>query len=105
MKNVTISDKEREAVKKVLEAVEELTSIRNDTKFPDADSISTVEKIHSLLYLSFIGDLKETIEALTSLLDENEEKFIQIITEKGKYNLDEVLVKAMIGVMSEIVHK
>ena len=102
MKNVTISDKEREAVKKVFEAVEELTSIHGDTEFPDADKVSKVEKIHSLLYLAILKDLKEDIDALNSLIDEDEEKFIQIVTENGKYSLDEVLFRTMIGIMSDM---
>ena len=62
-----------------------------------------VEKVHILLYMDLVKDFIKDIGALRSLLEEDESKFIGVVTDGGKITLDEVEGKLMTNMLMDIL--
>ena len=62
-----------------------------------------VEKVHILLYMDLVKDFIKDIGALRGLLEEDEIKFIEVVTDGGKITLDEVEGKLMTSMLMDIL--
>lgn len=109
MKNTMISNKELEALQEIFKGVDHFCEAHNKEGL---DSIMTtirratqVEKVHILLYMDLVKDFIRDIGALRSLLEEDESKFIEVVTDGGKITLDEVEGKLMTSMLMDILMK
>ena len=106
MKNTMICDKEREALEEIFKGVDKLVEVPNkELTFESVRSASKVEKVHSLLYMTMLKDFLQDIGAIRSMLNVEEDQFIDIVTENGKLSLDEVEKKLMTQMMMELFLK
>ena len=95
MKNTMISNKEREALEKVYSAVDEFVNVHEQITFEQVSRSTKVEKIHILLFMDLVKDLLISAKSIKGLLDEDENSFIEAVTDGGKMTLDEVEKKLM----------
>jgi hypothetical protein len=109
MKNTMISNKELEALQEIFKGVDHFCETHNKETF---DSLVTttrratqVEKVHILLYMVLVKDFIKDIGALRSLLEEDESKFIEVVTDGGKITLDEVEGNLMTNMLMDILMK
>lgn len=105
MRNIMISDKEREAFNKVVEAFDEFIGTHENVEFEQVIKATKVEKVHFLLYMNFAKDLVGTISALKGIFEDDEERFIEVVTNNGEKSLDEVekmiLISTALGSIAE----
>ena len=101
MTNKIIPEAEVLAVKKVIEAFEELKEIHKRT-IPIFKGIEdNLDRLHSLIYLHAIKDLVEISGVLKGLLEDSREDFEKTITNNGEREVEEVLLKVMISELME----
>ena len=112
MKNTMISNKELEALQEIFNGVDHFCEAHNLLYSVGLDSLMTttkratqVEKVHILLYMDLVKDFIKAIGALRGLLEEDESKFIEVVTDGGKVTLDEVESKLMTSMLMEILMK
>lgn len=103
MKNTMINDKEREALEKVVNAVDEFIKAHEQTTLEQVMKSTRLEKVHTLLYMDMVKDLVCSAKSLRSLLEESEEKFVEIVTDGGKISLDEVEKRLMTSMLMDLV--
>ena len=103
MRNPVIPAEEEVAVKKVLEALEELKEVRFRTK-PNASEAgnSDVIMLHSLVYLDNVHKLVEAGTLLKSIFEMTEEDFVKTVNKTG-CSVEEVLVKVMAHKLNELL--
>ena len=103
MKNIMMSNKEREALEEIFKGVDKLVEAHDkELTFERVRGASKVEKVHSLLYMTMLKDFLQDIGAIRSMLHVEEDQFIDIVTENGKLSLDEVENKLMTQMMMEL---
>ena len=106
MKNIMMSNKEREALEEIFKGVDKLVEAHDkELTFERVRGASKVEKVHSLLYMAMLKDFLQDIGAIRSMLHVEEDQFIDIVTENGKLSLDEVEKKLMTQMMMELFLK
>lgn len=106
MKNTMISNKELEALQEIFKGVDHFCEAHNKESFDSHDyprRATQVEKVHILLYMDLVKDFIKDIGALRSLLEEDESKFIEVVTDGGKITLDEVEGKLMTSMLMDIL--
>lgn len=107
MKNTMISNKELEALQEIFKGVDHFCEAHNseglDSLMTTTRRATQVEKVHILLYMDLMKDLIKDIGALRSILEEDESKFIEVVTDGGKITLDEVEVKLMTNMLMDIL--
>ena len=104
MKNTMISNKELEALQEIFKGVDKLVEAHDkELTFERVRGASKVEKVHSLLYMTMLKDFIKDIGALRGLLEEDEIKFIEVVTDGGKITLDEVESKLMTSMLMDIL--
>ena len=100
MTNPIIPEAEVTAVKKVIEAVEELKELHIELHKDDSssfnDSEDTLDRIHILAYLHFLKGLIRSSGAIEDLLEVSREEFEKDATNNGEMKLSEALERAMI---------
>ena len=96
MRNPVIPAEEEVAVKKVLEALEELKEVHFRTT-PNALEArnNDVLMLHSLVYLDSIHELVEAGILLKDIFEMTEEDFVETITKTFGCSVEEMLVKMM----------
>ena len=97
MTNPIIPEVEVNAVKKVIEAVEELKEVHKGSSPIFNDSEDDLDRIHTLAYLHFIKELIGSSEALKELLEVSREDFEKDATNNGEVKLSEVLRCVMVS--------
>lgn len=106
MKNIMMSNKEREALEEIFKGVDKLVEAHDkELTFERVRGASKVEKVHSLLYMTMLKDFLQDIGAIRSMLHVEEDQFIDIVTKNGKLSLDEVENKLMTQMMMELLLK
>lgn len=109
MKNTMISNKELEALQEIFKGVDHFCEAHNseglDSLMTTTRRATQVEKVHTLLYMDLVKDFIRDIGALRSLLEEDESKFIEVVTDGGKITLDEVEGKLMTSMLMDILMK
>ena len=97
MKNPIIPEAEVTAVKKVIEAVEELIEIHycHEPIFDNGED--DLDRIHILSYLHFVKDLIESGFALKELIEVSREDFEKEATNNGEKEIFEVLMNFMVS--------
>lgn len=109
MKNTMISNKELEALQEIFKSVDHFCEAHNkeglDSIMTTTRRATQVEKVHILLYMDLVKDFIRDIGALRSLLEEDESKFIEVVTDGGKITLDEVEGKLMTSMLMDILMK
>ena len=107
MTNPIITEAEVTAVKKVIEAVEELKELHKElhkdgsTSFNDSGD--ALDRIHILAYLHFLKGLIRSSGAIKDLLEVSREDFEKESTNNGEMKISEVLERAMIfGLLSTL---
>ena len=104
MKNTMISNKELEALQEIFKGVDHFCKAHNKESFMSTTMRATqVEKVHILLYMDLVKDFIKDIGALRGLLEEDEIKFIEVVTDGGKITLDEVESKLMTSMLMDIL--
>lgn len=107
MKNTMISNKELEALQEIFKGVDHFCEAHNseglDSLMTTIRRATQVEKVHILLYMDLVKDFIKDIGALRSLLEEDESKFIEVVTDGGKITLDEVESKLMTSMLMGIL--
>lgn len=107
MKNTMISNKELEALQEIFKGVDHFCEAHNKESFDSLMSTAMratqVEKVHILLYMDLVKDFIKDIGALRGLLEEDEIKFIEVVTDGGKITLDEVESKLMTSMLMDIL--
>lgn len=103
MRNPVIPAEEEVAVKKVIEALQELKEVHYRTK-PNASEAgnSDVLMLHSLVYLDNVHKLVEAGTLLKNILEMTKEDFVKTVIETG-YSVEEVLVKVMAHQLVELL--
>ena len=96
MTNPIIPEAEVNAVKKVIEVVEELKEVYEGSSPILNDSEDDLDRIHILAYLHFIKELNGSIGAIKELLETSREDFEKTVTNNGEMKLSEVLRCVMI---------
>lgn len=101
MTNPIIPEAEVLAVKKVIEAVEELKEIHKNGRpvFNDEDDL---DRVYILTYLHATKDLVEIIGVLKSLLEIPREDFEKLITHNGENEVKETLLRIMFHDLMEL---
>ena len=97
MTNPIISEAEVNAVKKVIESVEELKEIHKDFSLIFNGSEDDLEKLHTFAYLHFIKSLVGSSGAIKDLLEVTREQFEKDATNNGEMELSEALRCVMIS--------
>ena len=97
MTNPIIPEAEVTAVKKVIEAVEELKEVHKKISPILNDSEDDLDRIHIVAYLHFVKELNESIGAIKELLEVSREDFEKDVTNNGEMKLSEVLRCVMIS--------
>ena len=97
MTNPIIPEAEVNAVKKVIEAVEELKEVHEGGSPIFNDSEDDLDRIHTIAYLHFIKELIGSSEALKELLEVSREDFEKTATNNGEREVLEVLRNATIS--------
>lgn len=109
MKNTMISNKELEALQEIYKGVDHFCEAHNkeglDSLMTTTRRATQVEKVHILLYMDLVKDFIRDIGALRSLLEKDESKFIEVVTDGGKITLDEVEGKLMTSMLMDILMK
>ena len=106
MKNIMMSNKEKEALEEIFKGVDKLVEAHDkELTFERVKGASKVEKVHSLLYMTMLKDFLQDIGAIRSMLHVEEDQFIDIVTKNGKLSLDEVENKLMTQMMMELLLK
>ena len=107
MKNTMISNKELEALQEIFKGVDHFVEVHNkeslDSLVTTTRRATQVEKVHILLYMDLVKDFIKDIGALRGLLEEDESKFIEVVTDGGKITLDEVESKLMTSMLMDIL--
>lgn len=103
MQNTMINNKEREALEKVVNAVDEFIKAHEQTTVEQVMKSSKVEKVHILLYMDLVKDLICSAKSVKSLIEESEEKFIETVTDGGQMTLDEVEKRLMTSILMDLV--
>ena len=103
MRNPVIPAEEEVAVKKVIEALEELKKVHLCTK-PNASEAgnSDVLMLHSLVYLDNVHKLVEAGTLLKNILEMTEEDFVKTVNATG-CSVEEMLVKTMAHKLNELL--
>ena len=96
MTNPIIPEAEVTAVKKVIEAVEELKEVHEENSPILNDSEDDLDRIHILAYLHFLKGLIRSSGAIEDLLEVSREEFEKDATNNGEMKLSEALERAMI---------
>ena len=91
MKNPIIPEEEVTAVKKVIEAFEELREIHYCHKPIFDNGEDDLDRLHILSYLHFIKDLIESGLILKELIEVSREDFEKTATNNGEREVFEVL--------------
>ena len=91
MKNPIIPEAEVTAVKKVIEAVEELKEIHKLHRPIFDNGEDDLDRIHILAYLHFVKDLTESGLILKELIEVSREDFEKLVTNNGEREVFEVL--------------
>ena len=101
MTNKIIPEAEVLAVKKVIEAVEELREIHKRT-IPIFEGIEdNLDRLHTLVYLHAIKGFVENSGVRKYLLEVSREDFEKFITNNGESEVGEVLLKLMLSELME----
>lgn len=106
MKNTMISNKELEALQEIFRGVDHFCEAHNkeiDSLMSTTMRATQVEKVYILLYMDLVKDFIKDIGALRGLLEEDEIKFIEVVTDGGKITLDEVESKLMTSMLMDIL--
>lgn len=109
MKNTMISNKELEALQEIYKGVDHFAEAHNSTGLSSlmesTRRASKAERIHILLYMDLVKDFMRDIGALRGLIEEDEDKFLEVVTDGGKLTLDEVEAKLMTNMLMDIIMK
>lgn len=97
MKNPIIPEAEVTAVKKVIEAVEELREIHSCNQPIFDNGEDDLDRLHILVYLHFVKDLIESGLILKELIEVSREDFEKTATNNGEREVLEVLRNATIS--------
>lgn len=100
MKTPLISDKEVQTLFKFHSLMDEIS--KDHQTGPDREkleSLSDIEKIHTLMYLDLLGEFSKNLQVLMELLTISEEAFEVLITENGEHSIEEILAKTLFKVM------
>ena len=97
MTNPIIPEAEVQAVKKVIEAVEELREVHKDSSPVFNDSEDDLDRLHTLAYLHFIKYLIGSSSSIKELLEVSREDFEKDATNNGEMELSEVLINVMVS--------
>ena len=107
IRSVDYEDKEHNVtskrVKKLEEVVSIIKSLVEDHTQPNYDEVLASEplyRVHTLLYMKFVGDVISDVIALEKLLETNEEEFKQSITNDGT-TLDDFEKNLMVSMLVE----
>ena len=107
MKNTMICDKEREALEQIFKGVDQFAHAHNhigvENLMRATEKASEAEEVHILLYLDLVKDFIHDIGALRGLLEVDELKFIDIVTEHGKRSLKDVSQNLMMERLMDIL--
>ena len=90
--NPIIPEAEVTAVKKVIEAVEELKEIHSCHEPIFDNGEDDLDRIHILSYLHFVKDLIESGLILKELIEVSREDFEKLATNNGEKEISEVLL-------------
>ena len=103
MRNPVIPAEEEVAVKKVIEALEELKEVHFRMK-PNASEAgnSDVLMLHSLVYLDNVHKLVEAGTLLKSIFEMTQEDFVKTVNATG-CSVEEMLVKVMAHKLNELL--
>lgn len=102
MKNTVIPQADIDKLKEVIEKVKDYVESHKQCE-PARESLTQLNRIHSVLYLRMIKELISTARSLESLLECSEEEFIKTITGDGKITVDEAEKNLMLNVMMEML--
>ena len=97
MKNPIIPEAEVTAVKKVIEAVEELKEIHKLHQPIFDNGEDDLDRLHTLVYLHFVKDLIERGLILKELIEVSREDFEKTATNNGEREVFEVLRNATLS--------
>ena len=98
MKNPLIKEKELECIKEACQKIEEAVKLHDVSDPRDAEKLTQVERVHTLIYLDKIKDLVNSVRIINDLINLSEEELIPLMTDDGKMSLDE-LEKNLMAVM------
>lgn len=102
MKNTVIPQADVDKLKEVIEKAKDYVKSHKQCK-PALESLTQLNRIHSVLYMRMVKELISTARSLESLLECSEEEFIKTLTDDGKITVDEVEKNLMLNVMMEML--
>ena len=110
MKNIMMSNKEREALEQIFKGVDQFAEAHNhigvENLMRATEKASEAEKVHILLYMDLVKDFIRAIGALRGLLEVDEQEFIDTVTDNGKRSLKAVSHELMMNSLMDIImHK
>ena len=103
MTNPIIPEAEVNAVKKVIEAVEELKETHNGFSPIFNGSEDDLVKLHTFAYLHFVKELIGSSVAIKDLLEVTREQFEKDATNNGDIKVEDVLKNALLSEMADIL--
>ena len=103
MTNPIIPEVEVLAVKKVIEAIEELKELHKRTNPIFNGFEDDLDRVHILVYLHATKDLVEMGEVFKSLLGIPREDFEKAITNNGEFGVKEALLRVMTSDLIKLI--
>ena len=101
MKNPILPEQEVEAVKKLIEGMDEVWKAHKDFR-PNLNApCNELERIHTIVYLEALKDAMRGLSALKTMIECSEGEFEAIATLHGKYDVHDVLLHKMATMMAE----
>lgn len=99
-----ISQEEITLVKEIIERVEKIIKFHETP--PNISEVDTkLVRIHSVMYVDFLGDLVKSVKGLKELIELSEPEFEEVITRGGKVPLDFLERNMMIKILREMSSK
>lgn len=103
MKNTVISEEERTKVLEICKQVEELIEIHSNQLPNLSGDTTSVEQIHSVVYLDVVGKLINSAKLLSEIFTMSEEEFVNTVTHDGEKSIEEVLSLTMLKCLKDIL--
>lgn len=103
MKNTIIPQGDITKAKAIVDSVNDYVS-NHEMEIPNIeDADDTVQRVHTLLYLDIMKDIINVVGILESFLSTTEEKFIEIVTDKGELSIEEVEKRLMAKMLIDLI--
>ena len=102
MKNPILPEQEVEAVKKLIEGMDDVKNAHENFR-PNLNApCDELERLHTLVYLEALGDVMRGLSALKTMLEGPRDEFEDIVTLHAKRDVHDVLLHKMATMMMDL---